>query len=211
MKFSAKKPFYVIHNAIPVDTKENVETNPLQFISISRLTFYKNVQVVIKSMKILKKSFPNIVLVIVGDGPHRKNLENLVTELDLQNNITFKGHVSEEIKNKLLSSSQALVFPSLFEGFGLVILEAFARKKPVLVSRVRPLTDIVEHNKTGFTLSPHDENEWAKAMEYLLKEPEHASKMGQAGRKILEEKYNLEIMQQRIFEMYNDVRKKKFR
>jgi len=75
MKFSAKKPIYVIHNAIPVDTKENVETNP-PFISISRLTFYKNVQVVIKSMNILKKSFSNIVLVIVGDGPHRKNLEN---------------------------------------------------------------------------------------------------------------------------------------
>jgi len=45
----------------------------------------------------------------------------------------------------------------------------------------------------------------------ILKESEHASKMGQTGRKTLEEKYNLEIMQQRIFEMYNDVMKKKFR
>jgi len=203
-----KKPIYVIPLGIPIKKEENTVTENFQFIHISRLVFYKNLEVVIKAIKILKKSFPKITLVIVGDGPYKEKLERFVSELDLQENVIFKGHVSEEVKKNLLSSSRALVFPSLYEGFGYVILEAFAHKKPVLVSRVRPLSDIVEHNKTGLTIDPHDENEWAEAMKHIIGDQDNASKMGEAGRRVLEEKYNLEIMGDRILEMYNKVIKK---
>ena len=208
IKLGAKKPIYVIHNAIPINKEDAVTTNPFQLVTVSRQTFYKNIQVAIKAVKIVKKSFPKISLVIIGDGPYRKSLEGLVAELDLKGNVIFKGHVSEEEKNTLLSSSQALVFPSLFEGFGMVILEAFAQKKPVLVSDVRPQSDIVEHDKTGLIIPTHNEKEWAKAIEHVLREPEIASRMGHAGRKVLEEKYNLEIMQRRILTMYESVIKK---
>lgn len=208
-KIGAKGPIYVIHNAIPIHQITKLETKPLQLVSISRLTFYKNVQVAINSLQIVKKSFPKVSLIIVGDGPYRKNLELLVKELNLQENVLFKGHVSENEKKELLATSQALVFPSLFEGFGMVILEAFEYKKPVLVSRVRPQSDIVEDGKTGLVLSPNDQSEWAEAIKCLLKEPDLAAKMGENGRRILEEKYNLEIMTKNILQMYEDVIKKK--
>jgi len=101
--------------------------------------------------------------------------------------------------------SQAFIFPSLVEGFGLVILEAFACKKPVLVSNVRPSSDIVEDKITGFVVSPDDENKWAEAIEQIIKEPEKAHKMGNAGRNILEKKYNVQIMQNKILQMYREV------
>ena len=149
-----------------------------------------------------------VTLIIVGKGPYKEELEKLVVNLHLQENVIFKGHVSEEEKIQLLAKSQALIFPSLFEGFGLVILEAFLQKKPVLVSNVRPLIDIVEHEKTGLVISAEDENEWGKAIKSILSDKENASKMGNAGREVLEKKYNVENMQSKILEMFNDFIKK---
>jgi len=208
-KIGAKRPIHVIHNAIPIHQVTKLESKPFQLVSISRLTFYKNVQVAIKSLKIVKKSFPKVLLIIIGDGPYRKNLEHLVIELDLQENVFFKGHVSENEKKELLAKSQALVFPSKFEGFGMVILEAFEYYKPVLVSHIRPQSDIVEDKKTGFVLTPDDETEWAEAIKSLFNEPKLAAKMGENGRRVLEEKYNPEIMTKNILQMYEDVIKKK--
>ena len=204
IEFGAKKPIYVIPNTIYFDEPKTYEANPLQFIFIGRLLHYKNVEVVIKAVNILKKNYPTITLIIVGSGPYKENLEKLVTELNLHDNIKFKGQRSQEEKNEWLTTSMSMVFPSLLEGFGLVILEAFAFKKPILVADVRPLSDIVDHGNTGYVIPPHDEREWAKAMEKIIKEPGKAVKMGEAGRKVLEEKYNPETMCQKVMNMYKD-------
>ena len=205
IKFGAKKPIYVIHNTIDIYKAPELKVVPSQFIHIGRLVFYKNLGVVIKSIGILKKSHPKITLIVVGDGPHKKMLEKLVADLELHDNIKFLGRVSDLEKKRLLSTSQALVFPSLCEGFGIVILEAFACKKPVLVSNVRPSSDIVEDKSTGYVISAHDENEWAKALEAIILEPEKANEMGRAGRNVLEKKYSPQTMQDKLLKMYSDL------
>jgi len=205
IKFGAKKPIYVIPNAIFFDEPKTYDVNPLQFIFIGRLIHYKNVEVVIKAVGILKKKYPTITLIIVGSGPFRENLERLVSDLNLHDNIKFKGQLKQEEKNEWLKSSLSIVFPSLLEGFGLVILEAFEFKKPVLVANISPLSDIVDHGKTGFVISPQDEKEWAKSMEMIIKEPEKAVKMGESGRKVLEEKYDPKSMCQKVMNMYEDL------
>ena len=208
LRFGAKKPIYVIPVGIPFRRAEEIKPEPYQLVSIGRLAFHKNIQVAIKAIKIVKKSFPNVSLVVVGDGLYRKNLEELVDELGLQDNVVFSGQALEEDKIKLLASSQALVFPSFIEGFGIVILEAFAQKKPALVSNVRPMTDIVEDEKTGFVIPAHDEKAWAEALGHILREPKQTQKMGEAGRDELEEKYGNDNMTKKILQMYNKVIKK---
>jgi len=205
IKFGVKKSIFVIPNAIPIKDAENIKTNPYQFVYVGRLVFYKNIQVVIKSFKLLKEKFPKINLVIIGKGPYHPQLEKLVSEDNLQKNIIFKGYVSEEEKNHLIASSQAMVFPSLFEGFGLVILEAFMQKKPVLVSNKRPMIDIVKNEKTGLIVPKNDETTWARAIELILKDPLKAQKMGEAGRDELKEKFSHDNMTRKILEMYNEV------
>jgi glycosyltransferase involved in cell wall biosynthesis len=205
IKVGVKKPIYVIHNAIPIKEAEITITNPYQFVYVGRLVFYKNLQVVIKALRLLKERFPKINLIIIGKGPYRNYLEKLVEKYSLQNNVIFKGYLSEEEKNKLLAESQALVFLSLFEAFGLVILEAFMQKKPVLVSNVRPLSDIVEHKKTGLVISPNDENAWTTAMEAIIKDPLTAARMGSEGRKEIDEKYSLERLEEKLGKMYKEI------
>jgi len=207
IEFGAKKPIYVIPNAIYFGEIKTRPVNPLQFIFIGRLLHYKNVEVVIKAVSILKKNYPTVTLLIVGSGPYKENLEKLVSELDINENVIFKGQLSEEEKNELISSSVSVVFPSLLEGFGLVILEAFAFKKPILVSNVRPLSDIVEDEATGYVISPHDEKEWAKAMEKIFQNPGKTTMMGETGKKVLDEKYKPQIMGKNVRKMYNDLTK----
>ncbi|WP_166286769.1 glycosyltransferase family 4 protein, partial [Candidatus Nitrosotalea sp. FS] len=205
LKFGATKPIHVIHNAIESSTTHSTTPNPLQFVYIGRLVFYKNIEVAIKAIEIAKKTEPNIKLVIVGNGPHRHSLEDLVKNLSLQQNIEFRGYVSSGEKSRIIAESNALVFPSLCEGFGLVILESFDQSRPVLVSNTRPMSDIVTHQKNGLVIDPHDENQWAAHMLDLIKNQQKSNEMGKNGNDTLTKSYSQDKMYQNLLRMYSDI------
>ena len=205
IKFGEKKPIYVINNAIEDSTSSATDVNQFQFVCVGRIVFYKNLEVVLKAISLAKKSEPKIKLIIVGDGPHRIVIEDLVNELNLKSNIEFIGYVTKQEKIKLISQSNALLFPSLCEGFGLVILEAFSQRKPVLVSNVRPSSDIISHGVTGFVLDPNDEKGWSKHILELTHNLQESQRMGKNGFELLEKKYNQDVMYQKISKMYEDV------
>ena len=206
VKFGAKKPIYVIPNTIGVIqySKEN-QTNNFQFVYVGRLVFYKNVEILLKAVNLVRKNEPNIKLIIVGDGPHRENLEKLVKQLGIESNIDFRGFVNNKEKVDIISKSVALAFPSFCEGFGLVILEAFTQFKPVLVSNVRPMSDIVSHEKNGYVLDPYDEKVWAQYMLDMIKNSDKAKKMGIVGHDLNESHYNENEMFQKLLKMYERV------
>jgi glycosyltransferase involved in cell wall biosynthesis len=208
LKFGAKKPIHVIHNAIESTLSIDTKQSPLQFVYVGRLVFYKNLEVAIRAVSIVKKTVPEIKLVIIGSGPHRNSLEELVKKLDIQSNIEFKGYVTAEEKSRIISESNALVFPSLCEGFGLVILEAFDKSRPALVSKIKPMSDIVTHEDNGFVIESHDENQWAKYMLRIIKNPQEILEMGRNGNKTLTTLYSQEIMYQKIIKMYQEVLQK---
>ena len=204
-KIGTKKPIHIIPNCIQDEEQVITEPKKNQFIYLGRLVFYKNVEVILKSFKIVAKEFPDAKLVIAGDGPHKESLQKLVNKLDINNNIAFAGYVTPQQKAKLLSESNAMLFPSIIEGFGLVMLEAFQQKRPVIVSNIPPMSDIVENNKTGLIIDPHDENKWADAIIGLIKNPSLSDEMGKAGNQVLKTKYNQELFYERLLKMYNDV------
>jgi len=205
LKIGTKKPIYVIPNTIEINHSKALESNPYQFVYVGRLVFYKNIEVILKAINIAKKIESKIKLVIVGDGPHRETLEKLAKNLEIESNVEFKGYVSAQAKIELISQSSALVFPSLCEGFGLVILEAFSQERPVFVSNIKPMSDIVTHGKNGYVLDPHDEHVWAEYLIKIVKNPSEASTMGKNGGKLLEESYNQETMYQKVSSMYNEI------
>jgi len=204
IQFGAKKKIHMILPSIEkIDSVKN-QVNPFCFIVIGRLVFYKNIEVLVKAINIVRKTEPQIKLIIVGGGPEEEVIKNLIYENKLESNIELRGFVSTEEKFRLISQSNAFLFPSLCEGFGLVILEAFSQNKPVLVSNVRPMSDIVSNNQTGYVLEPHNENEWANKILELVKNPDISLKMGIKGKETLEKEYSIQQMYEKIIQMYEN-------
>lgn len=205
IKFGAKKPIFIIDPAISTTEHSWVEPDRLQFVYVGRLVFYKNLETVIRAISIVKSSYEKIRLKIVGGGPQKDDLLDLVNQLDLKENVEFSGFVSEDAKYRAISSSLAMVFPSLCEGFGLVILESFSCQRPVLVSNVRPLSDIIENNKDGIVVDAKDEKNWAEAMISVIKNTENALIMGRHGKAKLETRYNIKNIINQIESMYQAI------
>jgi len=130
----------------------------------------------------------------------------MIENLHLEKNVIIKGYVTAEEKTTLISQSNALLFPSSCEGFGLVILEAFQQKKPVLVSDVPPTSDIIENGKTGFVIKLQEE-EWGKKIIHLINHQNDGIIMGQNGYQNLQENYNQELFYNNMIKMYNSVLK----
>lgn len=205
IKFGAKKTIHVIHNSVDLSADKEIEPNPFQFVYVGRLLFSKNLEVVIRAIGITRIKEPKIKLVIVGDGPHRKILEKITHSLGFESNIEFMGHLSEDEKIKAIQSSCALVFPSVCEGFGIVILESFACKRPVLVSDVKPMSDIITNEDAGFVIDPYDATAWAERFVNIINNISLSRTMGENGHKLLETKFTQDSMYKKIMEMYKCV------
>jgi len=194
MDFKVKSVVKVIYNGIDFERYDRLDVKKdykNYVIYIGRLVFYKNLDIVITSFGEVLKKLPDAKFIIVGTGPMRQKWEKLVSELGLDQNIKFTGHISHEKKLELLGQSSALLLPSLVEGFGLVLLEAFAMCKPVLVANVRSYKEIVEEGTDGFMLPAYDIDAWSEKIIFLLRNKTISQKMGCQGRLKAENKFTM--------------------
>jgi glycosyltransferase involved in cell wall biosynthesis len=116
---------------------------------IGRLKKYKNVEIPIKAMPLIRQTVPNARLVIVGSGDYQPNLERLSQSMGLESCVEFKGFIPQSDKINYLRRSHISVYPSLKEGWGLTNIEANACGTAVLASRVPGLQDSVDEGKSG--------------------------------------------------------------
>ncbi len=139
-------------------------------IFISRLSPTKGVSDAIKSVEILKKTFPDIKLWIVGRGEDsfKQELSALVKDLDLTENIKFYGFISDSEKEELLSKAHILIAPSVKEGWGLTVHEAGARGTPAVVYNVAGLRDVVKNNVNGLVCTSNTPQILAKNISTML-------------------------------------------
>ena len=128
--------------------------------------------------------------------------------LGLENIIIFKGVVSDEEKINLINQSKVLLNPSLVEGFGMVVLEAFSCGKPVIVSDIKPISDLVSDSKDGFLVNASDPSQWASRIVELMSDTNLVNNMGKAGLEKVISNYSQEEIIQSLIEMYNSVVKK---
>jgi len=133
-----------LYRPLPVQRDEKL------IVYLGRLRKYKCVHFLIEAMKTVRERVPGVRLVVVGDGPHRGNLEKLARGLGLSDAVEFRGHVTEEEKVRLLSQAAVTANPSPKEGWGLTVVEANACGVPVVASRSPGLVDSVRDGQTGF-------------------------------------------------------------
>lgn len=130
----------IIYNGVDLKYIKKIKDQEKKFdlLFVGRLNYQKNVELLIKSVYLLKKKFPNINVCIIGHGSEERYLKNLVFRYNLNKNIKFVG----EIKNRkkifeYMKSSKIFVLPSRLEGFPLVFLEASACGLPIITTNTR--------------------------------------------------------------------------
>jgi glycosyltransferase involved in cell wall biosynthesis len=165
----------------------------------------KGIDILLKAIKISRKEFNNIKLYIIGDHSENKiKIIKMIKELNLENEVLMLGNISKEELIKYYHNCRALVLPSRFESFGLVILEAFACSKPVIASRVGGIPEIV-NEKNGILFKAEDVNELAKAIIKIMKmdDDEYKNMCNEAY--LTAEKFDIERISQMIIELYESL------
>jgi len=145
-----------------------------------------------------------VPLRIAGDGPLRIALQARVAGAGLAN-VEFLGPLPRSEVFKAMGSARFLVVPSLwYEGFPLVIAEAFARGVPVIASRLGALLEIVEEGRTGLHASPADADDWAQRVSWAWSDPDAMAEMGHAARLEWETRYTAQRNAARLQEIYEE-------
>lgn len=169
-------------------------------VSIGRLVYYKGFDYLIRAMSTLDAN-----LVIIGSGPLRDHLQDLITALRLQHRI----HLIGEVKNvrPYMQAAQVFVLPSVArsEAFGIVQLEAMACGRPVVNTELDSGVPFVSPNGvTGLTVKPANSKELAGAIRLLLADPQLRDQYGRAARKRVESEFRVETMIERTLAVYSE-------
>ncbi|GAA3402569.1 1,4-alpha-glucan branching protein domain-containing protein [Paenibacillus hodogayensis] len=172
---------------------------------VGRLVYEKGVQVLLSAMPSILSRVPGARLVAVGAGPMREQLERQAAELGLGERASFWGFVDDETKARLYAAADLCVFPSLYEPFGIVALEAMAARRPLVVSDTGGLAELVEHGRDGFKALPgHVESLYWHITELLL-DPAAGSEMAERAYAKLEEQYNPAKIADRVQSLYDSL------
>lgn len=141
---------------------------------IGRLVYEKGVEVLVRAAPLVLAQVPQAKFIIAGKGPELERLRQLVGELNLASKVLLVGFIDDDTRNRLYKVADVAVFPSLYEPFGIVALEAMAARTPVVVSEVGGLKEVVRHAETGITIYPNDVASCAWGILHTLQHPEWA-------------------------------------
>lgn len=166
---------------------------------IGRLAPVKGARYLLLAGEILLKKYKNLNILFVGDGEERAILERMLREKGLDKRIHFLGHKEDVVD--YLHIMDIVVVPSINEGFGRVIVEAWAGGKAVVGSAVGGIKELIEDYQTGLLVSPASPLELAEAIEKLLSNDELRSKLGERGKEKAK-KYSVEEMVKKTVELY---------
>lgn len=127
---------------------------------VGRMVREKGVQILIEAMPKILRGYNDAKLVIVGGG-YREHLQHLATAIGVNHKVLFTGFLPDEDLLKLYKVIDVACFPSLYEPFGIVALEAMAARVPVVVSDAGGLAEIVVNDVTGYTTFTNNSNSLA--------------------------------------------------
>lgn len=175
---------------IGIDQTPQREGDGKTIIFLGRLVPEKGVQVLIAALPGIIEAVGVVRLVIAGKGPYQEELEKLAASLGVGKHVSFVGFVDDESRNRLLSQAAVAVFPSLYEPFGIVALEAMAAGVPVIVSDTGGLRDIIEHGIDGYLAPPGNAEMLGYYVSELIRHPELAQHFSKRARRNVFVKFN---------------------
>lgn len=203
---------FIIPNGVEIDffnniTRENarlslgLEKNDKIILCVANLRPVKGIKFLIRAMEIIVRNIPEAKLLLIGEGPEKPRLVNLVKELGLKNSIVFIGKVLHKKIPVFMAASDVLALPSISEGQPLVILEAMASGLPIVATVVGGVPYTIKDSVNGFLVEPANPLQLAQKILVLLKNNSLRKEIGEFNRKSVE-KYSWSRIVSRLERLY---------
>lgn len=194
-KIYSKRKYKIIYRGInfcnfkknKISNKNNKNT---YIMFVGRLIDGKGVDVLIRAMSVLSKM--KWTLYIVGDGPQKKQLENLSSKYKLDKKIRFTGQMNKIELSKMYNMVDIVVNPSLTEGLPTVLLEAATHGKAIVATNVGGTSEIIDDGISGLLVEPGDAVSLSNKIKYLLTNHNFGVKIGNSVYKKVYKKFNWE-------------------
>ncbi len=198
-----KKRSHLLLNAIPLKKIEPAQKkNEINILFVGRLEKQKSISTLIKAFKknIEHNLEKNLNLNIIGDGSLKLELQKLVADLKIKNRVHFKG----EQKNidVYYAKSDIFVLPSIWEGFGIVILEAFRAKLAVIASNIEGPAELIKDNYNGLLFEPQNVLELTDKINYLINNKYKREEISEKGFKTFTSEYSINNYVKRLIKLY---------
>src|SRR5258707_3982185 len=173
------------------------EETPL-ILHVARLVEVKGTRYLLRAFATVARKYDRVQLLIIGDGPLRRQLHALTASLGMRDRVEFLGAVPHVAVLSWMRKATMLVLPGIRtatgreEGLGMVLLEAAATGLPIVGSRVGGIPECILEGKTGFLVPERDEDALARRMAELLEDPVRRHRMGAAGRALVEDRFDID-------------------
>ena len=179
----------------------------MRIISIARLVKEKGLEYAIKAIAILAAKNPGLKIKyeIIGEGSLRDRLQALAAEEGLAETITFAGGMDQDYISSRLAESDIFLLSSVEEALSVALMEALASGLPAVATKVGGVPEVVKDDESGYLVQPGDPEAMAEKLDILVKNPGMRREMGLAGRKSVEEKYDIRKLNERLVELYRSL------
>ncbi|MBN1326231.1 glycosyltransferase [Candidatus Falkowbacteria bacterium] len=208
-----KDKFEVIYNGVNLNTfafkvyKPLDLTKKINAVIVARLKEVKGHKYLLEAMPLIIKKYPNFILNIVGGGDLGLELKELVNKLGLVNNVNFLGERLDI--EKIFPDMDIFILPSLWEGLGIVLLEAQASGLAVLTSNIPGTIEVVKNEQTGLLFETKNSQAIFNCVDNLLSHPDLHKKIVENAYEQVKEKFSLEKMVGSYEQLYFDLLKTK--
>jgi mannosylfructose-phosphate synthase len=185
--------------------------SPKRYIfCLSRIDSGKGHDFLIDAFDLVRRQVPDVHLVIGGGSPTPQlrelavlaTMHAIIDEKQLHDHVTIAGYVPDELLVPYYQRAALFALPSLFEPFGMTVLEAMACATPVVASRLGGIRTVITSGKNGLLVDPTDRDEFAAAMVRLLNDRQMADRLGEAGRSTVIEEFSWEAIARRHLALF---------
>lgn len=172
---------------------------------VGRIVNEKGIHVLIDAVPQILESYENIQVVIAGKGPQLDYLKWKVWNKNISNKVRFTGYISDKDLLKLYKCADIAVFPSIYEPFGIVVLEAIVAGAAVVVSETGGLSGIIEHGVNGLKSPVGNHDALAENILELLRDPQRANELKKTAFDTVCREYKWESIADKTVCVYNRV------
>lgn len=191
--------------------RSKLPSEKVRIAATGRLVEKKGFEYSIRAVAKVAERYPHLAFDIIGDGPSRDELAALIESLNMQETIHLLGWRDEQEIIDILARSHLFVAPSVTAAQGdqdapiNVLKEAMALGLPVVSTTHGGIPELVEDGISGFLVPERDANAITDALITLIEHPERWADMGAAGRAYVEAHYNLDLLNDRLLELYHQL------